>query len=64
MPAHAGIQGWGGVERSIMDSRFRGNDKSEPHESFIGFLRQDTSGTLKNSTPCFPSVNASCGGRE
>jgi hypothetical protein len=44
MPAHADIQGWCGVERPIMDSRFRGNDKSESHELFIEFLRQDTSG--------------------
>jgi hypothetical protein len=42
MPAHAGIQGWCGVERSIMDSRFRENDKSEPREFFLEFLRQDT----------------------
>jgi hypothetical protein len=43
MPAHAGIQGWCGVERPIMDSRFRGNDKSESQEFFTESLRQDTS---------------------
>ena len=45
MPAQAGIQGWCGVERPIMDSR--GNDKSESPEFFIESLRQDTSGTLR-----------------
>jgi hypothetical protein len=43
MPAQAGIQGWCGVERLIMDSRFRGNDKSGSPGFFIESLRQDTS---------------------
>jgi hypothetical protein len=42
MPAQADIQGRGGAKRAVMDSRFRGNDKSGSHKFFTEFLTQDT----------------------
>jgi hypothetical protein len=41
MPAKAGIQGRVGRKRAVVDSRFRGNDKSESHEFFTEFQIRD-----------------------
>ena len=42
MPAQAGIQGQGGADRAVMDSRLRGNDKNKVAEFFIVLLIHPT----------------------
>jgi hypothetical protein len=46
MPAEAGIQGWRGAERGVMDSRFRGDDEKKFPRFFIEPLRRDTKDTI------------------
>jgi len=44
MPAKAGIQGWIGAQLAVIDSRFRGNDKTNVAGLFNGFQLRPTRG--------------------